>query len=52
MTVRARLTALYAVVLVAATAAVLGVSYGLLADHLRATLPSAAADDVLSRLAS
>jgi signal transduction histidine kinase len=52
MTVRARLTALYVVVLVAATAAVLGVSYGLMADHLRATLPSAAADDVLSRLAS
>jgi signal transduction histidine kinase len=31
---------------------VLGVSYGLLADHLRATLPRAAADDVLSHLAS
>ena len=28
----------------------LGASYGLMADHLRATLPAEAADDVLSRL--
>jgi signal transduction histidine kinase len=52
MTVRARLTALYVLVLVAATAVVLATSYGLMADHLHATLPSGAADDILSRLAS
>jgi signal transduction histidine kinase len=52
MTVRARLTALYVLVLVAATAVVLGTSYGLMADHLHATLPAGAAGDILSRLAS
>jgi len=50
--VRARLTALSVLVLVAATAIVLGTSYGLMADHLRATLPEVAADDILGRLAS
>ena len=52
LTVRARLTGLSVLVLVAATAVVLGTSYGLMADHLRATLPAAAADDVLRRLAT
>ena len=51
VSVRARLTALYAGVFVAATALLLLVSYQLLAGHLRRTLDPVAADDVLDRLA-
>jgi signal transduction histidine kinase len=50
-TVRARLTALHALLVVAAMAAVLAVSYGLMRGHLLRTLPEPAARDVLGRLA-
>jgi signal transduction histidine kinase len=51
VSVRARLTAMYAGVFVAATALLLLVSYQLLAGHLRRTLNPVAAEDVLDRLA-
>jgi signal transduction histidine kinase len=51
VSVRARLTAMYAGVFVAATALLLLVSYQLLAGHLRRTLTPFAAEDVLDRLA-
>ncbi len=51
VSVRARLTAMYAGVFLVATALLLLVSYELLAGHLRRTLDPAAAEDVLDRLA-
>lgn len=51
VSVRARLTAMYAGVFVAATALLLLVSYELLAGHLRRTLAPGAAESVLDRLA-
>ena len=51
VSVRARLTAMYAGVFVAATALLLLVSYELLAGHLRRTLDPASAESVLDRLA-
>ena len=51
VSVRARLTAMYAGVFVAATALLLLVSYQLLAGHLRRTLDMAQAESVLDRLA-
>ena len=51
VSVRARLTAMYAGVFVAATAVLLLVSYQLLAGHLRRTLDAAQAESVLDRLA-
>lgn len=51
VSVRARLTAMYAGVFVAATAVLLFVSYQLLAGHLRRTLDEVQAESVLDRLA-
>lgn len=51
VSVRARLTAMYAGVFLAATALLLLVSYELLAGHLRRTLDPFAAESVLDRLA-
>lgn len=49
---RTRLVAIYAAVFVTSTAAVLIVSYLLLASHLEDTLPTGTADPILSDLAS
>ncbi len=51
VSVRARLTAMYAGVFLVATALLLLVSYELLSGHLRRTLDAAAAESVLERLA-
>lgn len=51
LTLRARLTALYAALFAASTLVVLAVAYGLLGDHLRRTLPDALADPILDRVA-
>jgi signal transduction histidine kinase len=51
MTVRARLTALYAGVFVVATAAVLAVSFWLVSGHLHRTLDPGVASDTLTKLA-
>jgi signal transduction histidine kinase len=51
VSVRARLTALYAGVFVLATALLLFVSYELIDGHLRRTLDPLSAEDVLDRLA-
>jgi len=50
-TIRLRLTALYAVVLVASASVLLGMSWWLLGNHLERTLPAAYAEAVLDRLA-
>ncbi len=50
MSVRLRLTALYAALLLATTVVLLGVSYWLMDGHLHRTLPETYADDVLGRL--
>jgi signal transduction histidine kinase len=49
-TVRLRLTALYAGLLMASTLILLGLSWWLMRNHLRRTLPEPLADDVISRL--
>ncbi len=49
-TIRLRLTLLYAGLLVACTALLLGMSWWLLAGHLDRTLPASYADAVMSRL--
>jgi signal transduction histidine kinase len=51
-TVRLRLTALYAGLLMASTLVLLGLSWWLMRNHLHNTLPDAVADDITSRLAS
>jgi signal transduction histidine kinase len=51
LTVRARLTALYAGVFTVATAAVLGVSFWLVSGHLHRTLDPGVASDTLTKLA-
>jgi two-component system, OmpR family, sensor histidine kinase VanS len=51
VTIRARLTLWYVGLLVACTAAVLGVSWWALREHLSSTLPGAYADSVLGQLA-
>jgi hypothetical protein len=51
LTVRARLTALYAGLLVASTAVLLGLSWWLMDRHLHRTLPADLADDSASTLA-
>ena len=51
LTVRARLTALYALLLAATTAVVLALSWWLMERHLHRTLPDRLADDALERLA-
>ena len=48
---RTRLVAIFALVFIVSTAAVLAVSYLLLADHMRSTLPDGAAEPVLGALA-
>lgn len=52
MTVRARLTALYALCFGGVAALLMAVSYGLLRDHLRGTLPPASAERALDELAA
>jgi signal transduction histidine kinase len=51
VTIRARLTLCYVGLLVACTAAVLGLSWWALREHLSTTLPGPYADSVLGRLA-
>jgi signal transduction histidine kinase len=50
-TIRARLTALYAVLVAVSTGVLLGVSYWLLARHFDRTLPDALASDALEEVA-
>ncbi|WP_169738342.1 sensor histidine kinase [Patulibacter minatonensis] len=51
LTLRARLTALYASLFAASTLVVLAVAYGLLGGHLHRTLPDDLADPILDRVA-